>query len=101
MKITVASVASIDIRRVAYQSEIAKLVLPIAGKRVEVEIDPTVSVGDLVEVATAKFAFDPVLGICRQYLVQDDSPIDPSTPLTALNLKGGDIVQVRFVIEVY
>ena len=100
MKITVASVASIDIRRVAYQSEIAKLVLPIAGKKVEVEIDPSANVGNLVDIATAKFAFDPALGICRQYLVQGESPIDPSTPLSALNLKEDVVVQVRFVIEV-
>lgn len=101
MKITVASVASIDARRIIYQHEVAKLAIPVAGKKVEIEIDLTATVCDLVDIATASFAFDPSLGICRQYLVSKESPIDPSTPLSALNLNEGDVVQIRFVIEVY
>jgi hypothetical protein len=100
MKITVAAVASIDARRIIYQHEVAKIAIPIAGKKVEIEIDPSANVCDLVSIATEKFAFDPSLGICRQYLVQEESPIDPSTSISELNLTENSVVQVRFVVEV-
>jgi hypothetical protein len=101
MRINVFAVASIDSKRLIYQNEVAVLARPIAGKKTQVTIEPSATVGDLVAAASTNFSFPESLGICRAYLVMKDTPINNDFLLSDLNLLEESNVSIRFVIEVY
>ena len=101
MKVSIASVASIDSRRVIYQHEVAQIAIKLAGKKTVVEIDSDATVGDLVSAASTAFAFPGSFNISSAYLVINDEPIEDTVKLAELSIKEDVPVQVRFVVIVY
>jgi len=101
MKVDVSSVASIDARRIIYQSEVAVLARALAGKKATLEIPDSSTVGDLVKLADEAFNFSPDLKIVRSYLVIHEEEIDNSRLVHSLPIKKGETIQIRYVVEVY
>ena len=100
MKVTVASVASIDARRLIYQQEVARIAMQIAGKTTLLEIESEKTVGELVSAASAAFAFPESLNISSAYMVIGETPIEDTRTLADVGVQEDSPVQIRFVVIV-
>ena len=98
MKVNCASVIQIKSLRLYTTTEVIKQMRAIVGKKIVVEVADAAMGVDLVASARAAFAVDPSIAISGMALVVNDAELDANKSLSALGIKDGSSVQIRYVI---
>ena len=100
MKVNCASTIQIKSSHPYSPNDTLKYIRAIVGKKAAVEVADSAMGIDLVAAARAAFAVDPTIAITAMALVVNDVEVDDNKSLSALGVKDGSSVQIRYVVTI-
>jgi hypothetical protein len=100
MKVNVSSVARIQSSRVYTQIELINATSPVAGKNAVVDVADSVTGSAFVVAAKGALGITPPAGFVKAVLVLKGEEVDEAKTLSALGVKDGSEVQVRYYVQI-
>jgi hypothetical protein len=100
MKVNCSSVIKIIADRPHGPQDLLKCSRSVLGKKAVVEVADAATGSELVAAANAALAVDPSIVITAMVLVVNEVDMDDSKPLSALGVKDGSSVQIRYVVTI-
>jgi len=100
MKVNVSSVARVQSARAYTQQELAAAVTPVAGKNALVEVADSANGAALITAAESALKIVRPSGVSKVVLLLNNVELDGSKPLSALSIKDGSSVQMRFYVQI-
>lgn len=100
MKVNCASTIQIKSSHPYSPNDVIKYMRAIVGKKAAVVVADAATGNDLIAAARAAFAVDPTIAITAVTLVVSDVELDATKSLSALGIKDGSSVQIRYVVTI-
>ena len=99
MKVNCASTIQIVSTKPYSPNDVIKIMRAVVGKKAAIDVADTAMGVDLVAAARAAFAVDPTIAVAKTVLVFNDVEVDDNKTLSALGIKNGSSVQIRYVVN--
>lgn len=96
MKVNIQSLAEIKATKVIPSGDLVLLAKGIAGKKAQVEVEPTMTIADFIKVARTALDIDPAIVFADIIVERAKAPLTSSKSLGENGVANGSLLMLRF-----